>query len=36
MDSTAVLLPLFEKIWKEEEILSDWKEGYIIKLLKEE
>ena len=31
---TEMLYPLFGKIWEEEEIPSDWKEGYIIKLPK--
>ena len=29
-----ILLPLFEKIWREEQIPTDWKEGHIIKLPK--
>ena len=29
-----MLLPLFKKIWEEEEIPMDWKEGHIIKLPK--
>ena len=32
--SVDVLHPLFESIWKEENIPSDWKEGYLIKLPK--
>nr|KAG5711041.1 hypothetical protein BaRGS_013775 [Batillaria attramentaria] len=35
VETTAeMLLPLFEKIWNEEEIPTDWKEGHIIKLPK--
>ncbi|XP_073695611.1 uncharacterized protein [Garra rufa] len=34
-DTVAEMLyPLFEKIWEEEEIPNDWKEGYLIKLPK--
>jgi hypothetical protein len=30
VESTAsMLLPLFEKIWEEEQIPLEWKEGYI-------
>ena len=29
-----MLLPLFKRIWEEEEIPTDWKEGHIIKLPK--
>ena len=29
-----MLLPVFKKIWEEEEIPADWKEGHIIKLPK--
>jgi hypothetical protein len=29
-----ILLPLFEKIWEEEETPTDWKDGHIIKLPK--
>jgi hypothetical protein len=29
-----MLLPLFEKIWEQEEIPTDWKDGHIIKLPK--
>ena len=29
-----VVHPLFEKIWNEEEVPSDWKEGFIVKLPK--
>ena len=32
--SMEVIYPLFEKIWNEEEVLSDWKEGFIEKLPK--
>ena len=35
LDTTVeMLFPLFEKIWEEEQIPSDWKEGYLIKLPK--
>ena len=35
VETTADLLyPLFKKIWEEEEIPMDWKEGYLIKLPK--
>ena len=35
VEATAeILLPLFRKIWEEEEIPHDWKEGHIIKLPK--
>ena len=30
-----MLYPLFKKIWEVEEVPLDWKEGYLIKLLKE-
>ncbi|CAH2324467.1 Hypothetical predicted protein, partial [Pelobates cultripes] len=33
--SVEMLYPLFKKIWEEEEITTDWKEGYLIKLPKE-
>ena len=29
-----LLYPLFNKIWEEERVPKEWKEGYIIKLLK--
>ena len=29
-----MLLPLFEKIWEEEQIPADWKEGFLIKIPK--
>lgn len=32
--SVEMLYPLFEKIWENEEIPADWKEGYLIKLPK--
>ncbi|XP_076439127.1 uncharacterized protein LOC143278001 [Babylonia areolata] len=32
--TVEMLYPLFEKIWEEEEVPSDWKEGYLIKLPK--
>ena len=32
--SMEVFHPLFEKIWNEEEVPSDWKEGFIVKLPK--
>ena len=32
--SMEVFHPLFEKIWDEEEVPSDWKEGFIVKLSK--
>jgi len=32
--SVEMLYPLFEKIWEEEEIPTDWKEGYLIKIPK--
>ncbi|XP_028649227.2 LOW QUALITY PROTEIN: uncharacterized protein LOC114645554 [Erpetoichthys calabaricus] len=32
--SVEMLYPLFEKIWEEEEIPTDWKEGYLVKLPK--
>lgn len=31
----GMLLSPFEKLWNKEEILTDWKEGHIIKLPKE-
>jgi CRISPR/Cas system CMR subunit Cmr6 (Cas7 group RAMP superfamily) len=31
-----VLHPLFKKIWQEEQVPTEWKEGYPIKLLKKE
>ena len=35
IETTAdMLYPLFEKIWKVEEVSLDWKEGYLIKLPK--
>lgn len=35
LETTAELLyPLFAKIWEEEVMLADWKEGYLIKLPK--
>jgi hypothetical protein len=35
VETTAdMLLPLFENIWEEEEIPTDWKDGHIIKLPK--
>ena len=32
--SMEVFHPLFEKIWNEEQVPSDWKEGFIVKLPK--
>ena len=32
--SVEILYALFEKVWQEEEIPSDWKEGHLIKLPK--
>ncbi|XP_065261983.1 uncharacterized protein LOC135879876 [Emys orbicularis] len=32
--SVEMLYPLFEKIWEEEVIPADWKEGYLIKIPK--
>ncbi|KAH3825197.1 hypothetical protein DPMN_127070 [Dreissena polymorpha] len=32
--SVDLLHPLFSKIWEEEEIPTEWKEGYLIKLPK--
>jgi hypothetical protein len=32
--SVDMLHPLFQKIWEEEDVPSDWKEGYLIKLPK--
>ena len=32
--STEMLYPLFERIWEEEEMPTDWKEGHLIKLPK--
>ena len=32
--STEILLDLFEKIWELEEIPTEWKEGYVVKLPK--
>ena len=32
--SVEILHPLFERIWEEEEIPEDWKEGHLIKLPK--
>ena len=32
--SVDMLHPLFQKIWKEEDIPAEWKEGYLIKLPK--
>ncbi|XP_076452167.1 uncharacterized protein LOC143287768 [Babylonia areolata] len=32
--TVEMLYPLFEKIWEEEEVPADWKEGYLIKLPK--
>ena len=32
--SVAMLHPLFERIWEEEDIPTDWKEGHLIKLPK--
>ncbi|CAH2278193.1 Hypothetical predicted protein [Pelobates cultripes] len=32
--SVEILYQLFEKIWEEEEIPTDWKKGYLIKLPK--
>jgi hypothetical protein len=29
-----VLNPLFKKIWQEEQVPTEWKEGYLIKLPK--
>ncbi|KAL6490141.1 hypothetical protein MHYP_G00004860 [Metynnis hypsauchen] len=34
MTSVELLYPLFCKIWEEEEVPSEWKEGYLIKLPK--
>jgi len=33
--TTEILYPLLEKIWKEENIPDDWKEGLIINIPKE-
>ncbi|KAL5016141.1 hypothetical protein ScPMuIL_005730, partial [Solemya velum] len=32
--SVEILHPLFKKIWEEEQVPTDWKEGYLIKLPK--
>jgi hypothetical protein len=32
--SVEMLYPLFEKIWEEEDVPADWKEGHLIKLPK--
>nr|KAG5689204.1 hypothetical protein BaRGS_014860 [Batillaria attramentaria] len=32
--TVEMLYPLFEKIWEEEQVPADWKEGYLIKLPK--
>ncbi len=32
--TVEMLFPLFEKIWEEEDIPADWKEGYLIKIPK--
>lgn len=32
--SVEMLYPLFERIWEEEDVPADWKEGYLIKLPK--
>ena len=32
--STEILLDLFGKIWEQEEIQTEWKEGYLVKLPK--
>ena len=32
--SVELLYPLFKKIWEEEQVPSEWKEGYLIKLPK--
>ena len=32
--SVEMLYPLFEKIWEDEEVPADWKEGHLIKLPK--
>ena len=32
--SVELLYPLFTKIWKREEVPSDWREGYLVKLPK--
>ena len=32
--SVEMLYPLFERIWEEEEVPADWKEGHLIKLPK--
>ena len=32
--SLELLHPLFDKIWEEEEVPIEWKEGYLIKLPK--
>ena len=32
--SVELLHPLFSKIWEEEEIPTEWKEGYLIKFPK--
>ncbi len=32
--TVELLYPLFGKIWEEEAVPSDWKEGYLIKLPK--
>ncbi|XP_032397549.1 uncharacterized protein LOC116705458 [Etheostoma spectabile] len=32
--SVEMLYPLFERIWEEEDVPADWKEGYLIKIPK--
>ena len=34
VETTADMLPLFEKIWEQEEMPTDWKDGHTIKLPK--
>ncbi|VDP86702.1 unnamed protein product [Schistosoma mattheei] len=33
--TTNVLHLLFKKIWEEEQVLTDWKEGHLVKIPKE-
>jgi len=32
--TVEILFPLFKKIWEEEQVPTEWKEGYIKKLPK--
>ena len=32
MTTVELLYPLFNKIWEEEQIQTEWKEGYLTKL----